>query len=272
VLLASPRRAAADTIAGDLAVTGSAAIGTTVQPDARLRVAGGWLRVDDTTWIGSPSASRDIPALGAFATPAIAGDVLAATFRASGTYNGTGDTGLYVIVNKDSSPAKVILRAGGVTAATALVLRPADTDAMTLLSDGRVGIGTAVAGRRLEVADTAAAVLRLTAASGGGVGIDNPANSAFLELFGTVQPGSNNNGEPKYRIGMYGVDAINTSLYVYDSRTAAVRLVVTQAGSLGVGTTSPGAKLDVAGDVRAATAVKVGDRTIADAGGSFYAP
>ena len=50
-----------------------------------------------------------------------------------------------------------------------------------------------------------------------------------------------------WRAGMYG----NKSFTIYDATSAAARFVIDTAGRVGIGTTSPGYKLDVAGGFRA---------------------
>jgi len=103
---------------------------------------------------------------------------------------------------------------GGVTEPDFVIRKNAGNPILNVKGDGNVGIGTTSPGRKLEVS--------------GDVGIDN-----YIY----------HNGDDS-RIGFEGNDAIR--MYTANS----VRLQINSSGNVGIGTTNPGAKLSVNGNVK----------------------
>jgi hypothetical protein len=117
-------------------------------------------------------------------------------------------------------------------------------------TSSRVGIGTTSPGnRQLEV---------YTAASNTEIGIvaDNVANSPMLRL---------QNPDRQWTIQLHGGD--NDKLKVVDEIAGLTRLTIDTSGNVGIGTTSPGAKLEVVGNLSVN-----GSIDIIDTNGSLYQP
>ena len=118
-----------------------------------------------------------------------------------------------------------------------------DTNAMTILANGNVGIGTTNPTERLHIASasTTGSALLLDNSDTGG-------HTYKLLSSGT----SNTNGAGHFRI--------------YDTTAATDRLWISSTGNVGIGTTNPGTKLEVAG------ATLVNNTTAAVAGTNQNSP
>jgi fibronectin-binding autotransporter adhesin len=130
----------------------------------------------------------------------------------------------------------------------ALVLGTNNAERLRITSGGNVGIGTTAPGQSLHVYNGGGNLGYKTArfdsndtANGTRVLITNSGNTSNRGFAlvtggsGGTGPGANN-----FSIGYYNAD----STFVTQNM-----LVVTSAGNVGIGTTSPGAKLDVNGDI-----------------------
>ena len=157
---------------------------------------------------------------------------------------------------------------------------------------GNVGIGTATPGQKLQVAGQVYSstggfrfpdnTLQTTAATGGnfiqnqtglqsganfniggsgyvggrlGVGTTSPGNPLTVQADGSgaVLGINTNAGLDKYNFSLSG-GGLNLS----ESNVAAGRLFVQDGGNVGIGTTTPGARLDVSGSLRAAGSSRIG--------------
>jgi hypothetical protein len=120
---------------------------------------------------------------------------------------------------------------------TAYYLDPSSTSVSAKLA-GSVGIGTTSPGSKLEVVgNTSSALLTLKSSDGG-------ANDSFMRFY------DESNG-PSYSVGLDSSDEKFKIAYDTDgdSLTTGTRLVIDNSGKVGIGTTSPGQKLDVAGNI-----------------------
>jgi hypothetical protein len=155
----------------------------------------------------------------------------------------------------------------------------ASATAVTILSDGKVGIGVSSPNEPLHVAGGAVRIgntnirhdgsggswdMKFETYSGGyfermrigstgnvGIGIDNPLSP--LHVFsGEIGNGANkgirisNNGANQHysiRTGITGIE--NHSLAFYDDTAGANRMVISNGGNVGIGTTTPGRELHV---------------------------
>ena len=110
---------------------------------------------------------------------------------------------------------------------------------VTINQDGKVGIGTTIPNELLEVSGTSP-IIRVLAISG----------SSTLRL--------TDNG-----VRNWDLKVVDVNDYFEVGGTSATSLVVTGAGNIGVGTTSPAVKLDVVGDIRTSTGILFGTDTAA---------
>ena len=101
-----------------------------------------------------------------------------------------------------------------------IVLTTAGTDAVTVDSSGDVGIGSSAPTAKLQLKNTA---------------VDSITQIAFT------------NDARTYNAGVHG--GLSDSFNIYDITASATRFLINTSGNVGIGTTSPGAKLNVAGDV-----------------------
>jgi hypothetical protein len=112
-------------------------------------------------------------------------------------------------------------------------LSNAGNERLRITPAGNVGIGTTAPGATLDVVSSAPIALQLKGSSADG-------STALLNLF-------DSNGQPL-------VQSDTAGLFRF-SNSGTERVRITPAGSLGIGTTSPAEKLDVAGNVRANTLI-----------------
>ena len=113
---------------------------------------------------------------------------------------------------------------------------------------------------------------------GGNVGIGTTAPTAPLEVFsGEIANGANkgirivsNGAVKKYsiRTGITGVE--NTSFAIHDDTASANRLVISTAGNVGIGTSTPGALLDLETPGNTADGSYYSTMTINNTGSSTY--
>jgi hypothetical protein len=155
------------------------------------------------------------------------------------TEAGTIDSATYLALNSGSGQPVVFSVNGG-------------TEAMRILSNGNVGIGTASPGAKLEV-NTAV--------------VNDGSNAALMLTTGSYGSGSaspqvvfNHNGSYSY-IGQNGgnqlVTGVNSDALTLRSSDAIEfatagnnrRMIIDTSGNVGIGTVSPGAKLDVSGNI-----------------------
>jgi hypothetical protein len=140
---------------------------------------------------------------------------------------------------------------------------PSGTERMRITDTGNVGIGTSGPGVKLDVAGDGIRVSNATGTHLTAMGsADN--SDAFLAL--VAKEGST---QKEWRL--YNKGNASGILSFYDAFTAQNRMVIDNTGNVGIGTTSPGEKLEVAGNVKATGDLKVGgayyDSTV-DAGTS----
>jgi len=109
-------------------------------------------------------------------------------------------------------------------------LNSSDTELLTILKDGNVGIGTTAPARKLHIhADTGTAYLQLTQASTG-IG----SNDGFQISMGASQVNL--------------INRENGNIVFETNNTEKLR--ITSAGKVGIGTTAPTEKLHVSGNIR----------------------
>lgn len=113
------------------------------------------------------------------------------------------------------------------------------TQAMTLADNGNLGIGTTSPSVRLTVNGSAEGTSLLVTS-----GTDD--NNIMLGAANSF--GSNNNAQNKWSIRWRGrISGSGHSLAFYDELNAAERMRIDSAGNVGIGTSSPGARLSVSG-------------------------
>jgi hypothetical protein len=120
--------------------------------------------------------------------------------------------------------------------------------AFTINTSGNVGIGTTSPDRKLTVYSTN---------DTRGILIHNTSTTSYAELHFSASR--------EYRIGTGGSSADSSAAgkwYVYDGTAAAHRFTIDSNGSVGIGTTSPIAKLDISGDVRTTGAITINGSSI----------
>lgn len=121
-------------------------------------------------------------------------------------------------------------------AADTIAFTEGGTEVMRLNSSGNVGIGTSSPGSKLEV-NQGILTINTTDQSLTRLQLKNTgASGRTYEIVGGL-PGTN-----------------NSQLSFYDATAAATRMTIDSSGNVGVGQTSPGAKLDVSGNIRLSAA------------------
>ena len=135
-----------------------------------------------------------------------------------------GTTGASKIMFGDTDDAdigKIIYRHNG----NSMAFETNDSEAMRILSDGKVGIGTTSPSSKLTLSDTSS-------------------NSIVQVRF--------INDARDYALGVHG--GLSDSFVLYDDTADQTRLIVDTSGKIGVGTTSPETKLDVNSGISSSSA------------------
>jgi hypothetical protein len=102
-----------------------------------------------------------------------------------------------------------------------------------VLDRGSVGIGTDSPASALHVADTGECVVTIQ---------DLDGTNQFLTV--------GHNGGSSYFLSRDNTSNGNFSFYTFDGTTISTRMYIAPAGNVGIGTTSPGAKLEVTDEIR----------------------
>ncbi|MDE1828721.1 MAG: hypothetical protein KGI25_00200 [Thaumarchaeota archaeon] len=151
---------------------------------------------------------------------------------------------------------------------------PTNNEVFTLLTSGNVGLGTTNPQNKLDVngglavgsyAGVNAAPTNGAIISGGvGIGTSSPQNP--LSVAGTLQADSSNTGDTsqllfsKSGTSKFGIQKIESDstgrLRIYDYANSAERFTLLTSGNVGIGTSTPAQKLDVAGNIDISTGSK----------------
>jgi len=141
------------------------------------------------------------------------------------------------------------------------------TQAFTVDTSGRVGIGTSSPGGPLSVAFTNATVYSATTAANNALAAIN--SSATTGSFASVSLSSRNTANAGCTVNLLGISTStnNASDFAIQQRTTSgayrENLRITHDGKVGIGTTSPEVACDISGQVRASTGVLFGTDTAA---------
>ena len=116
------------------------------------------------------------------------------------------------------------------------------SEKVRIINNGNVGIGTTSPDSLLTVSGSS-----LQNSNNAGIELSNSHNAQTVLLI-------ENTTSRKYEVAVGGsANSIgNGSFYIYDGTAGDARLVIDSSGNVGIGTTSPGSKLQVAGEIRAA--------------------
>ena len=159
--------------------------------------------------------------------------------------NGTYTVGYITGNTATNDDGQLTLLSGGVAKASILA------NGNTYFIGGNVGIGTSSPGFSLDISQ-AAPRIRVTATTG-----TNSSQAMFVNTGGTAYVGLDNSsgglGGP-YTLNMYHTGAYS----IVFSNNSAERMRIDSSGNVGIGTASPGYKLDVSGSFRTVQNVAAG--------------
>jgi hypothetical protein len=195
--------------------SGNVGIGTDT-PASKLHVQGGAIGVttgQKIGWLYNPTAATPDNNMYNYILTADNGGVPASPLEISGSRWTSGNTRGVIFTHQT----------GG--------------EIMTIMTGGNVGIGTTSPGSKSVVAG----------------GTDTSYNDGTLKVVGSIALNSANNLNPSLnrwalRPRAAGVEG---SFDIYDARHSLSRLTIDDSGNVGIGTTLPGEKLDVAGNIKA---------------------
>ena len=153
----------------------------------------------------------------------------------------------YIVLDENTSiaagalpAARLHVRGSGITSATSslIVQNSATTELFRVRDDGNVGIGTTSPDSKLHIADSSAII---TLQDNNSTGNTSTSRIDFKDngTFGTIG-----------QIGFLATDDIE----IKNNHTGNILLT---GGNVGIGTTSPGVKLDVAGQIRASSGLEI---------------
>jgi len=275
-LAAAPRLAeAAYATPSGVMATGSGANGTDLVTGTGLEVRGG-LYVTSGGALGVGVTSPTLPLHVSRGTITTLTDPNGVAIFENGAANGnanvyinstSGDMNLGFLKN---GAGKWFIRPSAVDDSLRFVPITGGLATVTFMQSGNVGIGTVAPNAPFHVSrgtiatvtdPNAVAIFENANANGN-------ANVYINSTTGDMNLGFLKNGVGKWYIRPGGA-ADDLRLVPGGSGLAAMTLV--QNGNVGIGTTSPAARLDVNGDIQAASALKVAGRIVADAVGSYYA-
>jgi hypothetical protein len=137
-------------------------------------------------------------------------------------------------------------------------------------STGEFGIGTSANDFGIYSYDDSEYRMWITDAGNVGFGTTSPQDKLHIYGAGTTRVAVESGGTHAYFKAQsssrgYGIGTSGTSFRIYDYDAAAVRVSITSAGLVGLGTDTPGAKLDVVGDISATGSITGGSLVIGSA-------
>ena len=137
--------------------------------------------------------------------------------------------------NHGSTPNHMALKNVHASGSIGFNTGASSTERMRIDASGNVGIGETDPDRQLHIKDSTA--------TGGRLKLENTSASYYA---GTVMTANSK----EFHIGVGGSSTaagFANSLYFYDGTAGANRMTIASDGKVGIGTTSPGAKLEVSG-------------------------
>ncbi len=167
---------------------------------------------------------------------------------------GTTNPGAQLHIGSGSGSQGILIQSGGIGGNYVKFDAP--------VRDWQVGSNLAVGGDNFEVFDATANINRFLINSSGNVGIGTTGPVEKLEVIGTIrQAGTSADGLTGIHIGdsavrLFQTNDGNKSLGIYTNSTEKMRILGN--GNVGIGTTNPGYKLDVAGTLNATTLLEGG--------------